>query len=141
MQLGAIVANATEREICSIEEWSVPLGRAYMIYDDFLNITGVGQTYGKEINGDILERELILIHLLRNCSAEKRKSVATIYSKEESRRRMGKNDRSLTLWKNTVALNMHAERLLNFPKGLGRFLVKKQIRWMTPSQKELFDPR
>jgi len=94
LQLGAIAASATEEEVCSIKEWGVPIGRAYNIYDDFLNVAGIERFYGKEIGGDVLEgkRTLILIHLLRNCTSAERKSISRIYSK----RREEKTEREIS---------------------------------------------
>jgi geranylgeranyl diphosphate synthase type II len=83
IQLGAVVASATEEQIDSIKEWGLPFGRAFMIHDDVLNLTGTEDKYGKEIGGDILEgkRTLMFIHLLRHCSEEERDKVIEIYLK------------------------------------------------------------
>ncbi len=50
------------------------LGASFQIQDDLLNLMGDGDEYGKEIDGDIWEgkRTLMLIHLLRQASAEER---------------------------------------------------------------------
>jgi geranylgeranyl diphosphate synthase type II len=60
------------------------LGIAFQIQDDILNLVGNKEKYGKEEAGDILEgkRTLILIHTLRECSAEDRASTLSIMNKE-----------------------------------------------------------
>lgn len=83
IQLGAVVAGASDTQVDSIKDWGIPFGRAFMIHDDVLNLIADKQKYGKEIGGDIFEgkRTLILIHLLKNCSNKEKKKVIKIYLK------------------------------------------------------------
>ena len=66
-------------------KFGLPLGRAFQIHDDWLNI--YSKNTGKELGGDILEgkRTLLLIHLLEKCTYEEKARVHEIYnlSREE----------------------------------------------------------
>ncbi|HSP98433.1 MAG TPA: polyprenyl synthetase family protein [Candidatus Dormibacteraeota bacterium] len=54
------------------------LGAAFQIVDDLLNVAGDPARYGKELAGDLWEgkRTLLLIHLLRVCTADERLRLA-----------------------------------------------------------------
>ncbi len=87
-KLGAIVANAEEKHLKTIEEFGSYLGVAFQIQDDALNLIGEEKKYGKEIGGDILEgkRTLMLIHLLKNCGESEKEKVIEIYRKKRSQK-------------------------------------------------------
>jgi len=54
------------------------MGTAFQIQDDILNLVAEESKYGKEIAGDIMEgkRTLMLIHLLKNCTARERNRIS-----------------------------------------------------------------
>lgn len=84
LQLGAIIAGASENELNKIEEWGIPFGYAFQIWDDYMNIATPDGKQGKERGGDILEgkRTLILSHLLKHCSENEKRKVEKTYLKE-----------------------------------------------------------
>ena len=81
IRLGAMLARADQSLLDSISEFGGPLGVAFQIQDDVLNLSGDSGVYGKEIAGDIAEgkRTLILIYLLQRISSEQRHTVETLY--------------------------------------------------------------
>jgi geranylgeranyl diphosphate synthase type II len=83
LRLGAIVAGASKGQLDEIFNFGVPLGRAFQIRDDLLNLIGDREKYGKEIGGDILEgkRTIMLIHLLRSVNAVDKKRINGILEK------------------------------------------------------------
>lgn len=127
LQLGAITANATEDEVRSIKEWGIPMGRAYMIYDDFLNIKGVKQSYGKEIGGDILEgkRTLILIHLLKNCTSTERKSISKIYAKKREEKTEKEKSYVMMLMEKYGSIDYAHQKSLEFADMARRIFDRK----------------
>ncbi|HXD24936.1 MAG TPA: polyprenyl synthetase family protein, partial [Propionibacteriaceae bacterium] len=52
------------------------------IQDDILNLVGDQTQYGKEILGDIWEgkRTLMLVHTLRECTADEREQLGRVFS-------------------------------------------------------------
>ena len=74
MRVGALVARPgqlREGQFCRLGWY---FGAAFQIQDDILNLTGDYGKYRKEISGDLWEgkRTLMLIHLLKHCSARER---------------------------------------------------------------------
>ncbi len=55
LQIGAIIAGATEEEQHNLYEYGVNIGLAFQIKDDMLDVYGDAATFGKTIGGDILE--------------------------------------------------------------------------------------
>ncbi len=83
LQLGAILSGASDNEIKKIEDWGMPFGYAFQIWDDYMNISMLNKKQGKEFGGDIMEgkRTLILSHLLAHCNNNERKKIENIYRK------------------------------------------------------------
>lgn len=81
IRLGALLAGASSILLNTVSEFGEPLGVAFQIQDDVLNLQGDSTLYGKEIAGDIAEgkRTLILIYLLERASAQQRRTVAQVY--------------------------------------------------------------
>jgi len=85
LQLGAMVAGRGNRKTLeALERWGKPLGYAFQIRDDLINLTQSSRVMGKERGGDILEgkRTLMLIHLLEHCSKKESARIAAIYKKD-----------------------------------------------------------
>ncbi len=80
MRLGAVHANAAQDILDGFVSFGLPLGRAFQIHDDWLNIYSTNT--GKELGGDILEgkRTLLLIHLLDQCTITEAMKIKEIYA-------------------------------------------------------------
>ena len=67
------------------------LGAAFQIQDDILNLVGDRTQYGKEILGDIWEgkRTLMLVHTLRECTADEREQLGRVFSVAREQRTEG----------------------------------------------------
>jgi geranylgeranyl diphosphate synthase type II len=89
LKLGALVAG-NAKALKPIESFGKPLGRAFQIHDDWLNV--FSSKTGKELGGDILEgkRTLMLIHLLDSMEKSGNKvqarEIRTLFSKRRSER-------------------------------------------------------
>ncbi|MBI2085213.1 MAG: polyprenyl synthetase family protein [Candidatus Aenigmarchaeota archaeon] len=67
-KLGAIIADANDRDVEKVAEFAECVGVAFQIQDDILNITA-SENLGKEFGEDIKEgkRSLLVIHTLTKC--------------------------------------------------------------------------
>lgn len=85
LQLGAMIAGADTATLHKIEQFARPLGRAFQIRDDVLNLAHT-EEYGKEKYGDIWEgkRTLMLVHLLKNCTPKEEDIITKIYAKKRT---------------------------------------------------------
>jgi len=83
MRVGAIAANAGERELALLGRAATLLGLAFQIQDDVLNLSADEAAYGKELNGDLWEGKhtLILMHALAKCDASERARAVEILRK------------------------------------------------------------
>jgi geranylgeranyl diphosphate synthase, type II len=88
-RIGALIATGGHIAPESFDRFGYFLGAAFQIQDDMLNLVGDVDRYGKEILGDIWEgkRTLMLIHLLRECTADERTWVVGFLSRPRRSRR------------------------------------------------------
>lgn len=82
MKMGAIVANATNSEAERIYEFGLNLGLAFQIQDDFLDVFGDPESFGKQLGGDIIENKKTFLYLtaLQHASPEKKKVLELLFS-------------------------------------------------------------
>jgi geranylgeranyl diphosphate synthase type II len=63
MKMGAIVANASEKDQDGIYEFGRLLGIAFQLQDDYLDAFGNPETFGKQVGGDIIENKKTFLYL------------------------------------------------------------------------------
>ena len=63
MQMGAIVAGASENDQNNIYEFGKNLGIAFQLQDDYLDAFGDPKTFGKQVGGDIIENKKTYLYL------------------------------------------------------------------------------
>lgn len=75
--LGALLANANEAQVQSLERFGLNAGIAFQITDDLLDLTGNENQTGKTAGSDVNKSKLTLaiIHLLRVVDDKERKKV------------------------------------------------------------------
>ena len=89
IRIGALVAGADGAEVATAStRFGFPLGAAFQIQDDLLNLIGRRGPYGKEIGGDLWEgkRTLMLIHALRQGTADERERLGRVFTIDRDRR-------------------------------------------------------
>ncbi|SFW39249.1 geranylgeranyl diphosphate synthase, type II [Sinomicrobium oceani] len=63
MQMGALIAGATEEEAKTIYDFGLHLGTAFQLQDDYLDAFGDEKTFGKQIGGDIMENKKTFLYI------------------------------------------------------------------------------
>lgn len=63
MKMGAIVANASQKDQDAIYEFGRLLGIAFQLQDDYLDAFGNPETFGKQVGGDIIENKKTYLYL------------------------------------------------------------------------------
>lgn len=83
-QIGAVASGATPAQLALLRKYATYIGIAFQIQDDLLNLVADESKYGKEIGGDLWEGKytLILLHALRNATAEERTIAVNILAKD-----------------------------------------------------------
>ena len=80
---GAVAAGLPDSEVKKLGRMAIPLGIAFQIQDDILNLCAARDSYGKDHCGDLWEGKhtLILIHALRAAKPESRRKAVGILRK------------------------------------------------------------
>ncbi len=88
MRLGAILADATEKQLADIYEFGKILGRSFQIIDDLLDLTGDFKGLKKQTGNDIYEgkRTIMLMHLFRAVSGDNKKKLMAIMEKPREKK-------------------------------------------------------
>src|SRR4030042_792230 len=135
LQIGAICAGADDGEIKKIEEWGVPFGCAFQIWDDIMNLTVPSEKQGKERGGDILEgkRTLSLIHLLKCCSQKEKAFIEDVYLKKRGNKTEEEKERIIEL--------MEKYKSIEYAKGHARKAADEAERKFIASTSHLPDTR
>jgi len=63
MRMGAIIAETSEEQAQLIYDFGLNLGIAFQLQDDYLDIFGNPETFGKQIGGDIIENKKTYLYL------------------------------------------------------------------------------
>lgn len=63
MQMGAIIAEASEKDQNRIYDFGRFLGVAFQLQDDYLDAFGNPETFGKQVGGDIIENKKTYLYL------------------------------------------------------------------------------
>jgi geranylgeranyl diphosphate synthase type II len=81
-RIGALIGTGGAIDADRFNLFGFLLGAAFQIQDDILNLVGDQAQYGKEILGDIWEgkRTLMLVHALRQCTADEREQLGRVFS-------------------------------------------------------------
>ncbi len=82
MEMGAIVASASAQEAQHIYKYGCLLGLAFQIQDDYLDVFGDFEKFGKQIGGDIIENKKTFLYLsaLQMASATEAQQLQHLYS-------------------------------------------------------------
>jgi geranylgeranyl diphosphate synthase type I len=99
LHIGAILAGAKEKHLKLISEFSIPLGQAFQIKDDILNLFSDSTTLGKPVGSDIKEgKKTLLISKALEKSNEKQRVFIKhcLGNKNLSQKELGKLNKIIT---------------------------------------------
>lgn len=63
LRMGAMVGGAPEAEQQAIYHFGISLGMAFQLQDDYLDVFGNPETFGKQVGGDIIENKKTFLYL------------------------------------------------------------------------------
>ncbi len=83
---GVIIADGTEKQIKSMEEYGRLLGMGFQIWDDYLDVSAKEKRLGKPVGSDIKngKRTLMVIHALKRLNDEERKRFLSVLGNENA---------------------------------------------------------
>ncbi|MDG1805324.1 polyprenyl synthetase family protein [Flavicella sp.] len=81
LEMGAIIAGASEEDSKKIYEFGLNLGIAFQLQDDYLDAYGDAATFGKQVGGDIMENKktFLYIEALKNATPELKEELLHWY--------------------------------------------------------------
>ena len=126
LRLGMIAAGLTPDP--RFLEAGLALGAAFQIRDDVLNLTADGQTYGKEIAGDLLEgkRTLMLLWWLERANPEQHE----FFLKAMNKPRVGKSAQDMAQileWLLSSGAPQHAMTVANAEAERGLHILEQAL--------------
>lgn len=71
MKMGAIVAETSQEDKDKIYQFGRNLGVAFQLQDDYLDVFGNPETFGKQVGGDIISNKKTILYLLALDSSTK----------------------------------------------------------------------
>lgn len=81
LQMGAILANATNEECAAIYAFGKAAGIGFQLQDDYLDAFGNPENFGKQVGGDIKanKKTYLIIRALQKASEAQKKELESIY--------------------------------------------------------------
>lgn len=88
MQIGSIIANASQQDTKYIYDFGLNLGIAFQLQDDYLDTFG-DTSFGKKIGGDILENKKTFLYLtaLEKAKKEDKEKLRKLYKDSDKSRK------------------------------------------------------
>ena len=85
LEMGAIVAEADDKNCQLIYDFGLNLGLAFQLQDDYLDTFGDAETFGKKIGGDISENKKTFLYLkaLEVSDKETQKKLKYFYKRKQ----------------------------------------------------------
>lgn len=85
VELGAILAGASENQLAILEEYGMKLGTAFQIQDDILGMFGEDKEVGKPVNSDMVEgkKTLLYTRLVDRLTEVEKKKFLSVYGKSK----------------------------------------------------------
>ena len=82
LKMGAIVANAPEKTQEDMYNFGLNLGIAFQLQDDYLDVFGDPETFGKQVGGDIIENKKTYLYIkaMNSDSDQIKKELEHLYS-------------------------------------------------------------
>jgi geranylgeranyl diphosphate synthase type II len=82
LQMGALIGGAPESEQLAIYNFGMSLGIAFQLQDDYLDVFGNPETFGKQVGGDIIENKKTYLYLqaLELTNPADSRELADLYS-------------------------------------------------------------
>ncbi|MHA6697510.1 polyprenyl synthetase family protein [Chryseobacterium sp. A301] len=83
-KIGALIAGASDKEAENLYQFGKHIGIAFQIMDDYLDVFGDMEQFGKRQAGDIFENKKTVLYLLamEHANAEEREELEYWYSKK-----------------------------------------------------------
>lgn len=113
LQIGAVVADADEKDQQNLYDFGIGMGMAFQLQDDILDCYSDVTVFGKVTGGDIVENKKTMMYLkaLELASPEQKERLMALYSGEVAINPQRKIDEVITLY-DELHVKEEVERLM-----------------------------
>ncbi len=129
MKMGATVANASESCKENSYQFGRNLGIAFQLQDDYLDVFGDMETFGKQVGGDIISNKKTFLYItaLQNSSPSQQKKLQHLYSflTNESNNKI---DTVKRIFINSGAVNAIENEISEYTLKANSYLKKIEIQ-------------
>jgi len=134
LQMGAIVAGASEDCKHSMYEFGRLLGIAFQLQDDYLDAFGDPETFGKQLGGDIIENKKTFLYLtaLQNTGNAEARQLEHLYTISPADA-TGKIEAVKSIFEQSGASDLAREEIQKYTKEAFNILEKIEI----PKEKKM----
>mgnify|MGYP000977294589 FL=1 len=128
MQMGAIVAEASDACKQNSYEFGKNIGIAFQLQDDYLDCFGDPENFGKQVGGDIISNKKTYLYLtaLSNCNEKDKKRLVKLFS-ESPKDSSQKIIEVKKLYLESGAAKQSLEEIANFTKKANTIIEKLNI--------------
>jgi geranylgeranyl diphosphate synthase, type II len=128
MQMGAIVAEASDTCKQNSYEFGKNIGIAFQLQDDYLDCFGDPENFGKQVGGDIISNKKTYLYLtaLSNCNEKDKKRLVKLFS-ESPKDSSQKIIEVKKLYLESGAAKQSLEEIANFTKKANTIIEKLNI--------------
>ena len=128
MQMGAIVAEASDVCKQNSYEFGKNIGIAFQLQDDYLDCFGDPENFGKQVGGDIISNKKTYLYLtaLSNCNEKDKKRLVKLFS-ESPKDPSQKIIEVKKLYLESGAAKQSLEEIANFTKKANTIIEKLNI--------------
>ena len=128
MQMGAIVAEASDTCKQNSYEFGKNIGIAFQPQDDYLDCFGDPENFGKQVGGDIISNKKTYLYLtaLSNCNEKDKKRLVKLFS-ESPKDSSQKIIEVKKLYLESGAAKQSLEEIANFTKKANTIIEKLNI--------------
>jgi len=128
MQMGAIVAEASDACKQNSYEFGKNIGIAFQLQDDYLDCFGDPENFGKQVGGDIISNKKTYLYLtaLSNCNEKDKKRLVNLFS-ESPEDPSQKIIEVKKLYLESGAAKQSLEEIANFTKKANTIIEKLNI--------------
>lgn len=136
MKMGAIVAEASEKDQDLIYQFGKNLGIAFQLQDDYLDVFGDPKTFGKQVGGDIIENKKTYLYLkaIEFSPEDKKTELMHLYSLE-TKNNVDKINTTKEIFISSGSAEATQKEIQNYTSKA--FLILEKLKISEENKKEL----
>jgi geranylgeranyl diphosphate synthase type II len=114
LELGAMLAHAPVKDQKALRNFGVDIGIGFQLKDDWLDVFGDGEKFGKQVGGDIIanKKTFLLINALEKARGKDKKELIHLLTTTQFDKK--KKVEAVTAIYNRLGVSGHTETKINF---------------------------